>query len=97
MYYVSRQNDDHLPRIKYHLIDGYTFFFFFARGLLFRRGGGGPRDSDGRYKGQSLSGEKQLSVSEAVRTLVGHVFRLYRPGDAGGPDRARPAGVLGLG
>ncbi|CAN0386584.1 unnamed protein product, partial [Hapterophycus canaliculatus] len=53
-----------------------------------RRGGGG-----GRYKGQSLSGEKQLSVSEAMRTLLGHIFR---SGGAGG-SAVRPAGVLGLG
>lgn len=59
-----------------------------------RRGGGGATaDVGGRYKGQSLSGEKQLSVSEAVRTLIGHVFRA---GGAGGPS-ARQAGVLGLG
>ncbi|CAN0385784.1 unnamed protein product, partial [Pylaiella littoralis] len=59
-----------------------------------RRGGGGGATADGggRSKGQSLSGEKQLSVSEAVRTLLGHVFRA---GGAGG-DAARPAGVLGL-
>ncbi len=41
----------------------------------------------------NLSGEKQLSVSEAVRTLLGHVVR---SGGAGG-GAMRPAGVLGLG
>ncbi|CAM9755796.1 unnamed protein product [Ectocarpus sp. 4 AP-2014] len=59
-----------------------------------RRGGGSGATAHGaRYKGQSLSGEKQLSVSEAVRTLLGHVFR------SGGAARgaSRPAGVLGLG
>ncbi|CAM9419625.1 unnamed protein product [Ectocarpus sp. 12 AP-2014] len=59
-----------------------------------RRGGGSGATAHGtRHKGQSLSGEKQLSVSEAVRTLLGHVFR------SGGAARgaSRPAGVLGLG
>lgn len=59
-----------------------------------RRGAGGATaDVGGRYKGQSLSGEKQLSVSEAVRTLLGHVFRSGAAGEAA----LRPAGVLGLG
>lgn len=59
-----------------------------------RRGGGGATaDVGGRYKGQSLSGEKQLSVSEAMRMLLGHVFRA---GGAGGTG-AYPAGFLGLG
>lgn len=59
-----------------------------------RRGAGGATSNvGGRYKGQSLSGEKQLSVSEAVRTLLGHVFRSGGAGEAA----ARPAGVLGLG
>ncbi|CAN0065128.1 unnamed protein product [Ectocarpus sp. 6 AP-2014] len=59
-----------------------------------RRGAGSGATAHGaRHKGQSLSGEKQLSVSEAVRTLLGHVFR------SGGAARgaSRPAGVLGLG
>lgn len=51
------------------------------------------RDADGRYKGQSLSGEKQLSVSEAVRTLINNLFRA---GGARGLG-ARPSNVLGLG
>lgn len=51
-------------------------------------------DGGGRYKGQSLSGEKQLSVSEAVRTLLGHVFR---SGGGGRGAALRPAGVLGVG
>eukprot|EP00752_Nemacystus_decipiens_P012414 g11000.t2 len=59
-----------------------------------RRGAGGATgNAGGRYKGQSLSGEKQLSVSEAVRTLLGHVFRAGGVGEAA----VRPAGVLGLG
>lgn len=55
------------------------------------RRGGATADGGGRHKGQSLSGEKQLSVSEAVRTLVGHIFR------TGGAwrDGARTAMVVG--
>lgn len=80
--------------LRHHFPPFYLLYPKLANAIDFfgtPRRGGATADGGGRHKGQSLSGEKQLSVSEAVRTLVGHIFR------TGGAwrDGARTAMVVG--